>query len=123
MHMDRSVLVFGSNLAGHHDQGAAFEALRSRGAIYGNGCGLQGNSYAIPTQDESLRPLPLEKIGMGIHCFLDFAKTHPWLLFEVTPIACNCAGYQPEHVAPMFKSAPHNVTLPQVFKDVGHSPI
>lgn len=45
------------------------------------------------------------------------------LLFEVTPIACDYAGYKPEQVAPMFKCALHNVTLPQQFKDVGHVPI
>jgi len=116
MHMDRPVFVFGSNLSGHHDKGAALEALRNRGAIYGNGLGLQGNSYAIPTKDETLRSLPLVKIAEGIERFLDFAKTHPWLLFEVTPIACGRTGYKPEHIAPMLESAPHNVTLPQVFK-------
>jgi len=49
MHMDRPVFVFSSNLSGHHDEGAALEALRNRGAIYGNAQGSQGNSYAIPT--------------------------------------------------------------------------
>ena len=116
MHMDRPVFVFGSNLSGHHDKGAALEALRNRGALYGNGLGLQGNSYAIPTKDENLRSLPLVKIAKGIEHFLDFAKTHPWLLFEVTPIACDRTGYKPEQVAPMFESASFNVTLPQVFK-------
>jgi hypothetical protein len=116
MHMDRPVFVFGSNLSGHHDEGAALEALRNRGAIYGNGLGLQGNSYAIPTTDENLRPLPLAKIAEGVERFLDFARMHPWQLFEVTPVACGHTGYKPEHVAPMFASASHNVTLPRVFK-------
>jgi hypothetical protein len=122
MHMDRPVFVFGSNIAGRHDQGAALEALRSRGAIYGNGFGPQGNSYAIPTKDEYLRLLPLEKIAAGIDSFLDFARTHPWSLFEVTPIACDYPGYNPERIAPLFNCVPHNVTLPQVFKDVVHAP-
>jgi len=114
--MDRPVFVFSSNLSGHHDEGAALEALRNRGAIYGNAQGSQGNSYAIPTKDEDLRSLPLIRIAEEIERFLDFAKTHPWLLFEVTPIACGSAGYRPEEVAPIFESASHNVTLPQVLR-------
>jgi len=121
--MDRPVFVFSSNLAGRHDQGTALEALRSRGAIYGSGFGPQGNSYAIPTKDENLRLLSLERIAAGINCFLDFARTHPWLLFEVTPIAYESADYKPEQIAPLFKYVPHNVTLPQVLKDYGDAPL
>lgn len=121
MHMDRPVFVFGSNLAGRHDQGAALEALRNRGAIYGRGFGPQGNSYAIPIKDENLRSLSLERIAAWVECFLDFARIHPWLLFEVTPIACERAGYKPEHIAPLFRYVPHNVTLPQAFKGSGYA--
>lgn len=120
MHMDRPVFVFSSNIAGHHDKGAALEAFRNRGAIYGNGCGLQGNSYAIPTEDENLRLFPLVAIAEEIDRFLDFAKTRPWLLFEVTPIACGRAGYRPKDVATLFDTASHNVNLPQVLE--GFSP-
>ncbi len=90
--------------------------MRKRGAIYGKGLELQGNSYAIPTRDENLRALPLVEIAEGVERFLNFAKTHPWQLFEVMPIACGRTGYKPEHVAPMFASASHNVTLPQAFE-------
>ena len=43
------VFVFGSNLEGHHGGGAAHTALRKFRAVYGQGVGLQGQSYAIPT--------------------------------------------------------------------------
>lgn len=43
------VFVFGSNLAGNHAGGAARMAKLKFGAIWGQGVGLQGNSYAIPT--------------------------------------------------------------------------
>lgn len=49
------IFVFGSNLAGRHGAGSALEALKKHGAIYGQGVGRQGNSYAIPTNDERLR--------------------------------------------------------------------
>ena len=53
------IFVFGSNLLGHHMGGAARIALEKFGAIYGQGVGLQGNSYAIPTMQggvETIKP-------------------------------------------------------------------
>lgn len=49
--MTGPIFVFGSNLAGRHGKGAALWARQHRGAIYGQGIGLQGNSYAIPSKD------------------------------------------------------------------------
>ena len=43
------IFVFGSNLAGMHGGGAAWIAYERFGAIMGQGVGLQGQSYAIPT--------------------------------------------------------------------------
>ena len=43
------VFVFGSNLAGQHCGGAARTAFQRFGAVWGEGEGLQGQSYAIPT--------------------------------------------------------------------------
>ena len=46
---DDEIFVFGSNLAGMHAGGAARIACRCFGAVWGQGVGLQGRSYAIPT--------------------------------------------------------------------------
>lgn len=46
-----TIFVFGSNPEGRHGAGAAKVAREKFGAIYGQGEGLQGNSYAIPTKD------------------------------------------------------------------------
>lgn len=56
------VFFFGSNLAGRHGAGAgaAKYASKYRGAVYGQGEGLTGNSYAIPTKDFDLKSLPIE---------------------------------------------------------------
>jgi len=43
------IFVFGSNLAGAHGGGAARLAYNRFGAIWGQGVGLQGQSYGIPT--------------------------------------------------------------------------
>jgi hypothetical protein len=112
------VFVFGSNLAGRHGKGAALWARQHRGAIYGRGVGLQGNSYAIPTKDQQLRVLPLDAIHPYVGEFVDFARSRPDLSFELTPIGCGLAGYRPEQIAPMFSGAPTNVILPEAFRTV-----
>ena len=109
------IFVFGSNLAGRHGAGAALYAQRCRGAIYGQGEGLQGDSYAIPTKDHDIKTLPLVAIAAFVHKFIQFAWEHPELKFEVTPIGCGLAGYKPSQIAPFFRDAPENCILPEVF--------
>lgn len=109
------IFVFGSNLAGRHGKGAALYARQKKGAKYGQGVGLQGMSYAIPTKDETLAVLPLPKIKEYIDDFLFFAKHHSCFNFQVTAIGCGLAGYSPEQIAPMFKGAPDNCELPEEF--------
>lgn len=107
------IFVFGSNKAGRHGAGAAKFALDNRGAIYGNGFGLQGNSYAIPTKDTHLKTLPLSVIKQYVREFLIFAENHQELEFEVTRIGCGLAGYSDKDISPMFKDAPKNCFLPE----------
>lgn len=115
----REIFVFGSNLAGRHGKGAALWAREHRGAIYGQGEGLQGSSYAIPTKDGNLRTLPLTDIANHVAHFLEFALSRPDLTFKVTPIGCGLAGYQPRDIAWMFDlSLPSNVILPPEFEAV-----
>lgn len=118
------IFVFGSNLAGRHGKGAALWARQHRGAIYGQGSGRQGNSYAIPTKDATLRTLPLTTIAFPhVWSFIEYAKMHEGTSFQLTPIGCGLAGYTPAQIAPMFKDAPPNVILPDEFKAVlAHPP-
>ena len=108
-----NIFVFGSNLAGRHGKGAALTARQEHGAIYGQGVGLQGRSYAIPTKDQYLRTLPLNRIKWFVDAFLEFAVKHPKLTFTVTRIGCGLAGYKDEDIAPMFENAPENCLLPE----------
>lgn len=103
------VFVFGSNLAGRHGKGAALHALRNWGAIYGQGVGLQGDSYAIPTKNAFLHTLPLYEIEEFVDEFIRFARTKPDWKFLLTPIGCGLAGYKREQIRPLFKNAPDNV--------------
>jgi hypothetical protein len=112
-----NIFVFGSNLAGRHGAGAALFARHNHGAIYGRGVGHQGQSYAIPTKDGQLRTLPLEEIQAYVNDFIAFATENQWMKFNVTRIGCGLAGYTDEQIAPMFKSAPINVILPEGWRE------
>jgi hypothetical protein len=106
------IFVFGSNTAGIHGAGAAKFALKNHGAVWGQGVGLQGNSYAIPTKDDNIRTLPLVAIEQYIRQFLQFASANPSLQFQVTRVGCGLAGYIDDQIAPYFKGAPSNCFMP-----------
>ncbi|PZQ83223.1 MAG: hypothetical protein DI549_08905 [Ancylobacter novellus] len=110
------IFVFGSNLAGIHGAGAARWAYENRGAEWGVGFGLTGMSFAIPTMNWDIEALSLGEIEKYVRRFLKFARGRPDLSFELTPIGCGLAGYQPAQVAPLFRDAPDNVILPEEFR-------
>ena len=97
------IFVFGSNLAGAHGGGAAAIAWRKFGAVWGQGVGLQGQTYAIPTMQGGV-----ETIKPYVDEFISFAKSKPELTFLVTRIGCGIAGFRDEEIAPLFAEA-HNV--------------
>lgn len=107
------IFVFGSNLEGLHGGGAAAVA-RKWGAIWGQGVGLQGQTYAIPTMQGGV-----ETIKPYVDDFLSFAKSKPNLQFLVTEIGCGIAGFTVEQIAPMFNKAIdeniENIFLPESF--------
>lgn len=112
---ENQVFVFGSNLAGMHGGGAARVARLRFGAVMGNGVGMQGRSYAIPTMQggtETIRPY--------VNDFIAYAKEHPELTFLVTPIGYGIAGFEPEDIAPLFEEASNveNIWLPKSFWEV-----
>jgi hypothetical protein len=106
------IFVFGSNLAGSHGGGAARLAYNRFGAIWGQGVGLQGQSYAIPTMQGGV-----ETIKPYVDEFIEFARQHPELKFLVTRIGCGIAGFGVEEIAPLFQAAidVENIILPQAF--------
>ena len=109
----RKIFVFGSNLAGIHGAGAAYHARMNHGAVMGQGAGLQGDSYGIPTKDHNIRTLPLEIVARYVTAFLGFARQHPELEFNVTRSGCGLAGYKDKDVGPLFEGAPENCILPE----------
>ena len=108
------IFVFGSNHFGHHAGGAARFALDHFGAKWGNGEGLQGQSYAIPTMEG------LHSTRAAVGRFIAFARQHQQYTFLVTPIGCGIAGYTADEIAPFFADAKDltNIYLPESFLKV-----
>ena len=103
------VFVFGSNLRGMHGGGAAYIAYRKFGAVMGQGVGLQGQSYAIPTMQGGV-----ETIKPYVDEFIEFAKANRNLTFLVTRIGCGIAGFTDDEISPLFEKAHdvNNIVLP-----------
>ena len=112
---DNEIFVFGSNLAGMHGGGAAFAAVRFFGAVMGQGVGLQGQSYAIPTMHGGV-----DVIKPYVDEFIAFAAEHQEYRFLVTRIGCGIAGFRVSEIAPLFAAALdlENVILPEDFVKV-----
>ena len=109
------IFVFGSNLAGAHGGGAAAIAWRKFGAVWGEGVGLQGKTYAIPTMQGGV-----ETIKPYVDKFIEFAKSHQEQRFLVTKIGCGIAGFRDEQIAPLFAKAidVKNIILPRDFLEI-----
>ena len=109
---ENEIFVFGSNLAGAHGGGAARLAYERFGAVWGEGVGLHGHTYAIPTMQGGVKT-----IKPFVDEFIRFAKEHGELRFLVTRIGCGIAGFRDEEIAPLFKDAidVENVILPKEF--------
>lgn len=109
------IFVFGSNMQGMHEGGAARTAYRKFGAVWGQGVGMQGQSYAIPTMQGGV-----ETIKPYVDDFINLAREWDQNTFYVTRIGCGIAGFTDEEIAPLFDKAYdlYNVRLPKSFADI-----
>ena len=101
-------------MGGLHMGGAAAFAKAHFGAIEGQGEGLQGQCYAIPTMEGPA------SMSEAVARFVRFASVHQELHFWVTLVGCGIAGYNPQDVAPLFRDCVQleNVALPAEFWSV-----
>ncbi len=109
--MSKRIFVFGSNEAGIHGAGAAHTAYKIHGARWGKSYGHYGDTFAIPTKDENIVTMPLERIQKYVQGFLAYAEGHRKLTFQVTRIGCGLAGLKDNVIAPMFEEAPMNCSF------------
>lgn len=110
-----TIFVFGSNPEGRHGAGAAKTAKDKFGAIYGQGEGLQGNSYALPTKDlrvkenNGRRSIPPKDIINNIKRMYKVANANPDKLFKVAYTnsldKATLNGYTGAEMIKMFKDA------------------
>ena len=109
---DDEIFVFGCRRSGWHYEGAANFARENFEAIVGQGEGLQGQSYAIPTAG-----VGLGWIRHAVNRFTEFARANSNLKFLVTPIGCGQGLWDYDDIAPLFRNASKlpNVWLPEEF--------
>ena len=125
-----TIFVFGSNPEGRHGAGAAKVAREKFGAKYGQGEGLQGNAYALPTKDlrvkenNSMRSIPAEQITENIRKMYDVARQNPSKYFKVAYThglnETSLNGYTGAEMIKMFKDAgpiPSNVIFSKNWTD------
>jgi hypothetical protein len=102
------VIVVGTNLRGEHIGGAARQAYKDFGAVWGQAEGLMGNTYGIPTMD-----LPIETIDWYIKEFVEFARETSNIIYYVTPVGTGIAGFTQEEMGEIWSKIdlPANVKL------------
>lgn len=119
------ILVFGSNLAGRHGKGSAEIALKRFGAVYGQGQGLQGQSYGIATKDgrpgtpalaDVAATLPLPVIRDQVIEFLKLARSTPDKRYFVVRLGCVLAAHEDADIAPLFAAAPSNCSFSDAWR-------
>lgn len=91
------ILVFGCRRSGRHYEGAANFAREHFGAVVGQGEGLQGQSYTIPSAG-----VGLGWIRHAVNRFTEFASTNPDMKFLVTPVGCGLGLWDIKDIAPLF---------------------
>lgn len=85
---ENQIFVFGSNIDGAHNGGAAYYALKHFGAKFGQAEGIQGQSYAIPTDGNSF-----EDLKKAVDRFTEYVVFHPQYKFMLTAVGTGNADY------------------------------
>lgn len=126
-----TIFVFGSNPEGRHGAGAAKIARNQFGAIYGQGEGLQGNAYALPTKDlrvkenRGLRSISKEDIIKSIKKLYETARQYSDKQFKIAyrnTYSASLNGYTGLEMIDMFLEAgpiPDNIIFSKEWIDTG----
>jgi hypothetical protein len=118
----KEIFVYGSNTAGRSGAGAALQAVKMFGAVYGVGEGLTGQCYAFPTLDDYLRQFSWSEVRQDYPMlvrardrFYECARCRPDLIFLLTKVGCGLAGYPESYMKSLFMGPdrPANIVLPE----------
>lgn len=127
---ENTIFVFGSNPEGRHGSGSAKVAKEQFGAIYGQGEGLQGHAYALPTKDlrvkenHALRSISEADIIRNIETLYKVARSMPDKNFKVAyrtgwdQVSLN--GYSGKEMLAMFTiyPVPNNIWFSEEWHDI-----
>ncbi len=125
------IFVFGSNPEGRHGAGAAKVARLQFGAVYGQGEGLQGNAYALPTKDlrvkenNGFRSIPPRAIIEAVRKLYECARKHPEKRFMIAyrnTYTRSLNGYTGIEMIHMFLQAgqlPENIYVSEEWLNTG----
>ena len=108
------IFVFGSNLAGRHEGGAAKVAHEKFGAEHGVGEGRRGQSYAFPTLDENMQKRSMDDLRESVKKLIRCAQKNTTKIFLLTKVGCGIAGYDEEEIKSLFAEfvLPANIISP-----------
>lgn len=110
------IFVFGSNLAGKHDGGAANIAQEKFSAKSGVGEGRTGQSYAFPTLTKDGQKVAKKDLKESINKLIQSATKETSRIYLVTKVGCGIAGFGEEEMRDLFRARrdmPANIVLPK----------
>lgn len=115
------IIVVGTNLAGHHHGGAAYQAYRNFGLKWGKGEGLSRNknnikSYAFPTLTKELRQRSKDGLIASVQKLYECCRANPDKEFLLTKVGCGIAGYRERTMKYLFADSPSNLIKPNDWK-------
>lgn len=118
---DNTIYVFGSNKKGNHIYGYALIAKKYFGAVENEGCGLFGNSYALPMYENiGKRDISESEIKKNIEDLYKIASSNLDKIFKISFNKCldnmSLSGYSEKEIAEMFKDiveTPPNIIFPE----------
>jgi hypothetical protein len=110
------IFVFGCGMSDPYKDGTAAVAARYYGAMPGVPEGLNGNAYAIPFRSADGGLISARKMADHVNQFLKYARANPDQRFRVGRIGCARDGFSDRDIAPMFRAAPNNCTLPAIWR-------
>lgn len=123
---ENTIFVFGSNTEGKHGKGSAKVAKDKFGAIHGQSRGLQGNSYALVTTDQSKgnKGISEEEIIGNIRELYELASSMPDKKFKIAyrnkGDVATLNGYSGNEMMLMFIKAgdiPSNIVFSEEWYD------
>lgn len=103
------IFIFGSNLAGNHAGGAAYQAWKDFGAEMGVGEGLTGQCYAFPTLEKNMQKRLYAPMLLSVMNLKKCAESNPDKEFLLTKVGEGIAGYSHVYMNELFKGLPKNI--------------